>query len=542
MNVLLIIYSGQKSDAISEVQKKFPNCVIELTTKSDLKMFSFKGILDFLRKEKRDAVVIFCENILTQSQLFNLKMLGVLTKSHKKMITDKVGHVSNIYPIETLFVGLPLYLISSGSVFLMLSLINLVLLLLNILPELGKKRVLSDVESKNKFNIAYLRTDDDTDEVGGRMAHISGFGRALVGLNHELFFVSSGKISGMDDKTMLSYIVEPFCFFNRISHELSQVAYNIKFVYNAYSILKKHKPDILYHRYSTFNFSGTILSFLTKKPLILEFNSSALWKTEKGVKHRFKISRFLIERLNLNWANIIVVVSAELKRKLIRDRIDERKVIINTNGADPEFYNPAVHKKDLRSIYGINKKYLVGFAGMFGQWHGVETLVSCIKHVVHKNGETHFILIGDGILRDKLEQIAKNDGTLNFVTFTGIIPKKEMACYLNACDILVSPHRNMADGQPFFGSPIKLFEYMAMGKPIVASKVGQLEDILENERNALLVPPDDPVELAKAILRLVSDGNLGENLGRRARIDLINNYTWEHNVKRVIEAYKNIIH
>jgi glycosyltransferase involved in cell wall biosynthesis len=374
------------------------------------------------------------------------------------------------------------------------------------------------------------------------MAHISGFGKALVELNHELFFVSSGKISGMDDKTMVSYIVERFGSFNKISYELSQIAYNIKFVYTAYPILKKHSPDILYHRYSTFNCSGMILSFLTKKPLILEFNSSALWKTEKKVKHRLKFSRLLIERLNLNWSDIIVVVSLELKRKLIRDGVEGEKVIINFNGADPEIFNPGVPKKDLRSVYGIDKNIIVGFAGMFGQWHGVETLVSCIKDVVLKNRETHFILIGDGILRDKLEKIAENDGTLQFVTFTGIIAKKEMPCYLNACDILVSPHRNMADGQRFFGSPIKLFEYMAMGKPIVASKVGQLEEIFVNERNALLVPADDAEKLADAILRLASDKSLRERLGGQARIDLINNYTWGHNAKRVIEAYKKLIH
>lgn len=541
MNILLVVYSGNKYDALSSVKAKFPGSDIHLLTKPDLKRLSRKEMIRLLRKQRRNIVVIFCENINTQNQIILLKLLGMLTKAKQRMITDKKGDNLAIIPFQLLFIEFPLYLVSWGSVFVTMALANFVLVTLNILAKLRKEEVSIYEKSNRKVKIAYLRTDYSSDKTGGAMSHISGFSNAILNLGHELFFISSGKIYGVDEKKASFHIVKPVSYFNRIAVELSQVAYNLKFILRSYKIIKNDEPDFLYQRSSAFNCSGALLSFLLRKPLILEFNSSALWKTDKWVRQRFRITRLLIERLNLIWSHRIMVVSEILRRQLKSKGVDLNKIVVNPNAADPDIFNPSTAKKDFSMTYGISNKIIVGFAGMFGQWHGVETLVRCVKHTVPKNKHIHFLLIGDGILRDKLEKIVETDGTSEFIRFTGIVPKKEMPTYLNACDILVSPHRNMADGQSFFGSPIKIFEYMAMGKPIVASEVGQLKEILEHEKNAILVPPDDPEKLATAIVRLASDSELREVLGRKARNDLIQNYTWTNNAKRVMDSYKKTI-
>jgi glycosyltransferase involved in cell wall biosynthesis len=111
---------------------------------------------------------------------------------------------------------------------------------------------------------------------------------------------------------------------------------------------------------------------------------------------------------------------------------------------------------------------------------------------------------------------------------------------LDACDILVSPHVPLADGSAFFGSPTKLFEYMAMGKGIVASQLGQIGDVLEYEKTALLVEPGNRIELSNAIQRLASSRDLRERLGSAARKAAIERHTWSHNAARVLNAYRNL--
>ena len=117
-----------------------------------------------------------------------------------------------------------------------------------------------------------------------------------------------------------------------------------------------------------------------------------------------------------------------------------------------------------------------------------------------------------------------------------MVPHAEMPAYLAACDILVSPHGRQADGEEFFGSPTKLFEYMASGRAIVASAVGQIAEVLVDERSALLVPPDDPDALCRAIVRLVDDACLRARLGRAARGSAEQCHTWRQNAERVLAS------
>src|SRR5205823_8149301 len=120
------------------------------------------------------------------------------------------------------------------------------------------------------------------------------------------------------------------------------------------------------------------------------------------------------------------------------------------------------------------------------------------------------------------------------VIFTGAIPHRSVRTYLDAADILVSPHVPMPDGSPFFGSPTKLFEYMAMGKAIAASALDQIADVLEHDRTALLVKPGDSSELVRAIQRLAEDARLRTALARHAREAALARHTWRHHARRVL--------
>src|SRR4029079_18728725 len=128
-----------------------------------------------------------------------------------------------------------------------------------------------------------------------------------------------------------------------------------------------------------------------------------------------------------------------------------------------------------------------------------------------------FLLVGSGSLHVEVEKRLEAEVAVRRVIFTGAVGHKRVPGLLDACDILVAPHVPLADGSEFFGSPTKIFEYMAMGKGIVASRLGQIGEVLVDGETALLVEPGDVEELKAAILKLVEDAELRRRLGTNAR-------------------------
>src|SRR5207244_2353090 len=145
------------------------------------------------------------------------------------------------------------------------------------------------------------------------------------------------------------------------------------------------------------------------------------------------------------------------------------------------------------------------------------TLARTLPLVLQSRPHVRWLLMGDGPLRSLVDAAVEEGRLEDRVHRVGMVPYAEMPKYLAACDVLVSPHGRQADGGEFFGSPTKLFEYMAVGRPIVASAVGQIAEVLDDERSALLVPPDDPEALCHAIVRLIDDDCLRARPGQAAR-------------------------
>jgi glycosyltransferase involved in cell wall biosynthesis len=167
----------------------------------------------------------------------------------------------------------------------------------------------------------------------------------------------------------------------------------------------------------------------------------------------------------------------------------------------------------------------------------VQTLAEAIKRIP-ATSRIRFLLVGSGSLLGEVKEslaAAEADG---HVILTGAVNHHEVPALLDACDILVSPHVPLADGTDFFGSPTKIFEYMAMGKGIVASRLGQIAEVLSHEQTALLVEPGDTEELTAAILQLAALPTLRQQMGTAARQVAIKHHTWTRNAQNVLDAYQ----
>jgi glycosyltransferase involved in cell wall biosynthesis len=280
-----------------------------------------------------------------------------------------------------------------------------------------------------------------------------------------------------------------------------------------------------------------LLSFMLGVPLILEYNASELRMADYGDPLRFRGWLRLCEEVSLRRASWIVVVSDALIQELVERGIPRERILLNPNGVDPEVFRPNCGGQELRVVLGLDPSdVVVGFVGTFSYWHGIEVLGQAIRRLLATERpptNLRFLLIGDGPMCADLRR-SLEDTSDQQVRFTGIVPHEKVPAYLDATDILLSPHVSMPDGKPFFGSPTKLFEYMAMSKAIVASNLDQLSRILNHGRSAWLVEPGNPAELASAVSLLARDPHLRNDLGKNARAVVMSGHTWKQNAERVL--------
>ncbi|NQX96930.1 MAG: glycosyltransferase family 4 protein [Flavobacteriales bacterium] len=398
------------------------------------------------------------------------------------------------------------------------------------------------------MKIIYLRTVPWFNlTAGGSVGHTSGVINSLDKVV-ELDVVSNDKLFGVKKEIK---IVSPLLKFLPVFGEFFFNLGLIRKVQNVKSY------DYIYQRHSGESFIGAYLSKKYGVPLILEFNSFEAWKLKNWGKKGsaiFMFANFIyrrilklplvsrVEKYTLKNATYIVVVSDVLKTDLIKNGIEANKILVNPNGVDETIYHPNLSAPELKTSVAGNKKNVVGFIGTFGQWHGSLILAEAIgelyKLYPERIEDTQFLLIGEGNQLAEVKNIVTESGCNENVTFTGKVLQSRGPEYLSVCNVLLSPHIPNPDGTEFFGSPTKLFEYMAMGKAIVASNLNQIGEVLEDEATALLIEANNPKLLAESINKLILDEGLQKKLGENARTESLKKYSWDRHVERLLEFIK----
>ncbi|WP_303921592.1 glycosyltransferase family 4 protein [Draconibacterium sediminis] len=399
-----------------------------------------------------------------------------------------------------------------------------------------------------KVKILYLRTQFYFKNVGGSVGHTSGVVNGFD-LQADLSVVSNSLLSGVKrDITLIKAGI-----LKQFPEIVGELLYNFRVKRKLKNKISTY--DYLYHRFSEFSFSAAKLSDQCDVKLILEFNSFASWKWQNWSKNKPMLKRILIwlfilpivrriENYNLKRADLFVVVSQVLKDQLCDKGIQKDKILVNPNGVDPEKFNPEISAKELIKKHSLEDKTIIGFIGTFGVWHGVENLLEAYILLLKKNPDyrntTKLMLIGDGKLMFQVKNRIEEENISDNVIVTGLVPQNEGPKYLSCCDILCAPTKPNPDGSRFFGSPTKLFEYMAMGKAIVSSDIEQQGEILEHQKDAILTKPGDVSSLAEGITQLLEDSLLRDTLGRNARKKVIENYTWEKHTRKILDSLNEL--
>jgi glycosyltransferase involved in cell wall biosynthesis len=544
--VVLLDLSGDKDAATLWASKNFPDSEIMPLNKADFKWGSKREALDRVRALKPDTFALFTADINLQSARSAMILFSAFAGARRIVLQDRAGRRIARSRFSAFVIEGPRFALELAlgyGLIIPLSWLLTVLLRMTLAfretARASKKTVPRKREQSRKA--LHVRATLASFTEGGMTTHVEGFASGAKASGHQLTFLSVGSVlnESSNHENEVCLLIKPSSAVSA-TRALFELCNNLLFTFNSLLLIKREriapdKIDFIYQRYSRFNWTGVALSLVTGLPLALEYNGSEVWISRRWdpVGQLWLLKRF--ERLNQIAADTIFVVSEVERRNLARARIDEEKIIVNPNGVDTDLFRPGRGCDRVRQSLGVQGKIVVGFLGTFGPWHGAPVLAEAATKTSKATG-CHFLFIGDGDQRSLAETIIARGGAKAEATFTGRIPHAEAPDYLTACDILVSPHVESADGSEFFGSPTKLFEYMATARPIVASRLGQIADIITDGENGLLVEPGDAVALARAIERLAVDESLRARLGAGARRTVIERYTWKHNASRVFDA------
>lgn len=387
----------------------------------------------------------------------------------------------------------------------------------------------------------FLRTDHWFHmKSGGSVGHLQGVIGGLRGLGVSTEVVSTDPLAGVPADEQF-HLCGPRYGVGRNLPTIPELQYNDTLTEFISEHWTEWNPAFVYQRYSLNNYVGVLCKQHYRVPYVCEYNGSFPWVVRHWNRRRLFHERLSneIELLNLRAADVIVVVSQPLLEELRARGIDTAKVLVNPNGVDPERYSPQVDGSAVRTRLGLEGKTVIGFIGTFGPWHGAEVLTRAFAQLVEREGEyrdrVRLLMIGEGPSLPACRDVLRAAGLLQLCSFTGQVPQEQGPAHLAACDILASPHVPNPDGSRFFGSPTKLFEYMAMGSGIVASRLEQVAEVLEHDSTAWLVAPGDPGALAEGLRVLVDDPERRGRLGRAARAEVISRYTWREHTQRIID-------
>ena len=397
--------------------------------------------------------------------------------------------------------------------------------------------------SPSKFtegnDVLYIRTNlwGRRSVASGAIAHTKGVVEAFVRKGKSICICSPDKFDYITENVEYE-LVDPNDMKSLGWNELEEMEYNQRIISKLLSKYSNHKPSFVYQRYGLDDYSGAYVAKKLAIPFVLEYNGSEIWMSQHwGNPLHYEAIAKSIEKVNFDAADIIVGNAESMIDELVAEGVNRDKISIIPNGVDETRFAPSIDGTQIRNQLGYAKDdVVVTFIGTFGPWHGAEVLAQTISVVCADNPKVNYLFIGGGSSTKLVHSLAKSSGFQNHVKMIGFVPQLEAPKYLAASDILVSPQIPNPDGSPFFGSPTKLFEYMAMGKAIIASNLNQMGRILTHNKTALLTTPGSAEEIADCIMTLAKDEKLRRTLGINAREEVCKKYTWDLHVQKIIES------
>jgi len=363
-----------------------------------------------------------------------------------------------------------------------------------------------------------------TRSADGQYVHIRELTDALKARDHDIVMAGPGGDAENREKHLDAGGGRRFRAPGAL-YELGELAYSAPSYWQLRTLYSKSRPDIFYQRYNLFFYPGAWLRRAKKIPFILEVNAPL---AEERAKHGGLALKGLARSSECEiWraADIVAPVTNVLANRVRAAGVPEEKITVIQNGVGEAFLS-ARDGRDIRARYKLDGKLVLGFAGFVRDWHGVDR---AIRFIASRNRpDLHLFLVGDGPARAGLEALAQDLGVASQLTVGGVVQRDQMPDYIAAFDVALQPA--VTD----YASPLKIFEYMALGKPILAPDAANIREVLKDGADAALFAEDEDAGFDKTLAALIEDGELRARLGAAARDSLKRqDLTWSGNARRV---------
>lgn len=366
----------------------------------------------------------------------------------------------------------------------------------------------------------------------GQYVHVEELTQALREAGHELIMVGPAAVEHEAFGADAGAVAWLKRRLPKPVYELLELAYAVLDYAKLARAVRRHRPDCLYERYNLYLPSGVWLKRRYKLPMLLEVNAPLYDERKKyGGIGLDRLARWS-ERYAWRGADYVLPVTRVLAERVAGEGVPRSRIVVVPNGINPRRFGGAPATAEAKRRLGLERRFVLGFVGFMREWHGLENIIDLIAV---PGDERSLLLVGDGPARPALEARARRLGVSERVRFTGIVARDRVADCIAAFDVALQP-----DVVPY-ASPLKLFEYLALGRVVVAPATPNIREILTDGVNAVLFTPGDYGALARAVDRASRDAALRERLANGARATIAERgLTWGANAERVAALFAQL--
>jgi glycosyltransferase involved in cell wall biosynthesis len=314
--------------------------------------------------------------------------------------------------------------------------------------------------------------------------------------------------------------------------DTARIAHGRRYAQRLVELIQKTKPNLILETHIAFSLASNIASSQTGIPYMLD-DVAPSWEEQKLYGVGLKDQAVSIHRQVTRDAKLLVAVNQSMRRNLIQDGLPEQKIIVIENGIDDQAFHTQVSGGDVRRRYGIAEDAVViVFVGSFQPYHRVDLLLQAFGQI-QTDKQVHLLLVGEGQKSDESKALTTELGLNDRVTFVGRVDYHDVPMYLASGDMTIMPATNE------YGNPMKIYEYMALGKVVLAPNQETITEIITHDFNGFLFEKENIGSMARVIKTIIEDRLLRDRLSKQAS-ESASQHTWLKRAQKLQEALRHV--